>query len=204
MGFLFRNDADAQGPYIIAGLGNPGEKYAHTRHNMGFDAVDLIARNYHIELNHRKFQGIYGKGTIEGQSVLLVKPQTYMNCSGQCLGQMVRYFKSDPAEKLIVLCDDIHLAPGHIRVRAKGSAGGHNGLKDIIAQTGTDGFTRIRIGVGEDTQEDGLIGHVLGRMPQEDAEKIDEALQHTAEAVALILDGRMDEAMNRFNRKEKG
>ena len=203
MGLFFQKEAAAEAPYIIAGLGNPGEKYAHTRHNMGFDAIDVLSETYHIDLNKKKFQGIFGKGTIEGKSVLLVKPQTYMNLSGDCLGQMVRYFKCDPDEKLIVLCDDIHLEPGHIRIRTKGSSGGHNGLKDIIAKTGTEGFTRIRIGVGGSFADGEQITHVLGRLPRADQEKIREALGHAADAAALITAGKTDVAMNRFNRKEK-
>ena len=202
MRFPFHKES-AQSPFIIAGLGNPGDKYAHTRHNMGFDAIDVLAGRHGIVLNRKKCRGIYGKGTIAGQSVLLVKPQTYMNLSGECLAPLAQYYKSDPAQKLIVLCDDIHLEPGHIRVRAKGSAGGHNGLKNIIAQTGTDSFARIRIGVGAQREDDGLVGYVLGHLSREEQEQTAEALEHAADAAELILAGKTQEAMNRFNRKEK-
>ena len=202
MRFPFHKE-EAQAPYIIAGLGNPGDKYAHTRHNMGFDAVDVLAQRHGIVLNRKKFRGIYGKGEIAGQRVLLVKPQTYMNLSGECLAPLAQYFGSDPAHRLIVLCDDIHLEPGHIRVRTKGSAGGHNGLKNIIAQTGTDGFVRIRIGVGEEQEDGGLVGHVLGHLSREEQKRTAEALEHAADAAELILAGEIQAAMNRFNRKEK-
>ena len=190
--------------YLVAGLGNPGLKYKHTRHNVGFDTITYIADRYRINMDMKKFRGVAGTGFIEGQKVMLLKPQTYMNLSGDCLGQMVRYFKCDPDEKLIIICDDIHLEPGHIRIRTKGSSGGHNGLKDIIAKTGTEGFTRIRIGVGETFADGEQITHVLGRLPREEQEKVLEALGHAADAAALITDGKTGEAMNRFNRKEKG
>ena len=135
--------------YLIVGLGNPTAKYEKTRHNAGFDVIDAIADKYGIELNLRKGKAFCGTGYIEGQKVMLAKPQTYMNLSGDSVSALVNFYKLDPMEDLIVVFDDISLAPGNLRIRKKGSAGGHNGIKDIIAKTGTDQFARVKVGVGK-------------------------------------------------------
>ena len=189
--------------YVIAGLGNPGAKYEHTRHNIGFDTIDALSEKYRIPLKQNKFKGLYGKGKIEGKDVILVKPQTFMNASGDCIAPLLHFYKVDPNTHFFVIFDDISLEPGNIRVRAKGSAGGHNGIKSLIAKLGTEGFARIKVGVGEKPQGWDLADHVLGRFSKEDRIKIEAAIEKAETAAELILDGQIAEAMNRFNRKEK-
>lgn len=188
--------------YIIAGLGNPTTQYDHTRHNIGFDTITYLADRYHITLNTKKFQAICGTGVIEGQKVLLLKPQTYMNLSGNSIGEAVNFYKLDPATEVIVIYDDIALEPGYIRVRKKGSAGGHNGIKDIIAHLGTQEFQRIRVGVGEKPKDYDLAAYVLGHFAPEDRKKVEEAIAQAADAVELMVQDRADEAMNLYNKKK--
>lgn len=188
--------------YIIAGLGNPTQQYAHTRHNIGFDTITYLADRYHITMNTKKFQAICGTGVIEGQKVLLLKPQTYMNLSGNSIGEAVNFYKLDPATEVIVIYDDIALEPGYIRVRKKGSAGGHNGIKDIIAHLGTQEFQRIRVGVGEKPKDYDLAAYVLGHFAAEDRKKVEEAIAQAADAVELMVQDRADEAMNLYNKKK--
>lgn len=189
--------------YLIAGLGNPTKQYEHTRHNIGFDTITYLADHYHISMNTKKFQGICGSGYIEGQKVLLLMPQTYMNLSGQSVSEAAAFYKLDPATEVIVIYDDIALEPGNIRVRKKGSAGGHNGIKNIIAHLGTQEFHRIRIGVGEKPKEYDLADYVLGRFSAEDRKLVEEAFANAADAVRLMVQGKTDEAMNLYNRKER-
>ncbi len=188
--------------YIIAGLGNPTQQYDHTRHNIGFDTITYLADRYHITMNTKKFQAICGTGIIEGQKVLLLKPQTYMNLSGNSIGEAVNFYKLDPATEVIVIYDDIALEPGYIRVRKKGSAGGHNGIKDIIAHLGTQEFQRIRVGVGEKPKDYDLAAYVLGHFAAEDRKKVEEAIAQAADAVELMVQDRADEAMNLYNKKK--
>ena len=189
--------------YLIAGLGNPTKQYEHTRHNVGFDMISYLADQYHISMNTKKFQGICGSGYIEGQKVLLLMPQTYMNLSGRSVGEAAAFSKLDPSSEVIIIYDDIALEPGNIRVRKRGSAGGHNGIKDIIACLGTQKFQRIRIGVGEKPKDYDLAAYVLGRFLEEDRKKIREAFVHASDAVSLMVRGETDEAMNLYNRKQK-
>lgn len=189
--------------YLIAGLGNPTKQYEHTRHNIGFDTITYLADHYHISMNTKKFQGICGSGYIEGQKVLLLMPQTYMNLSGQSVSEAAAFYKLDPAAEVIVIYDDIALEPGNIRVRKKGSAGGHNGIKNIIAHLGTQEFQRIRIGVGEKPKEYDLADYVLGRFSAEDRKLVEEAFANAADSVRLMVQGKTDEAMNLYNRKER-
>ena len=189
--------------YLIAGLGNPTKQYEHTRHNIGFDTITYLADHYHISMNTKKFQGICGSGYIEGQKVLLLMPQTYMNLSGQSVSEAAAFYKLDPAAEVIVIYDDIALEPGNIRVRKKGSAGGHNGIKNIIAHLGTQEFQRIRIGVGEKPKEYDLADYVLGRFSAEGRKLVEEAFANAADAVRLMVQGKTDEAMNLYNRKER-
>ena len=189
--------------YIIAGLGNPTQQYDHTRHNIGFDTITYLADRYHITMNTKKFQAICGTGVIEGQKVLLLKPQTYMNLSGNSIGEAVNFYKLDPATEVIVIYDDIALEPGYIRVRKKGSAGGHNGIKDIIAHLGTQEFQRIRVGVGEKPKDYDLAAYVLGHFAAEDRKKVEEAIAQAADAVGLMVQDRADEAMNLYNKKKQ-
>ena len=189
--------------FIIAGLGNPTLQYRGTRHNVGFDVIDTLAGKYNIAVETRKSRALIGKGIIAGQKVLLVKPQTYMNLSGESIGELVSYYKVDEEQELLVIYDDVSLDVGQLRIRRKGSAGGHNGIKDIIRHLGTDVFPRIKIGVGEKPKGYDLADYVLGHFSREEREMMEEGYQKAAEAVEMILAGELDEAMNVFNRKAK-
>lgn len=188
--------------YIIAGLGNPTRQYEKTRHNIGFDTIDALADAYHVTMDSSKFQAVYGSGIIAGQKVLLVKPQTYMNNSGEAIGAFLNYYKLDPASQLLVIYDDISLAPGSIRIRLKGSAGGHNGIKNIIAHIGTQEFARIKVGVGEKPKEWDLADYVLGRFSKEDREKVEDAVKDAVAAAELIISDDAAQAMNLYNKKK--
>lgn len=185
--------------YIIAGLGNPTKEYEHTRHNVGFDTIDVIADRFRIGMSEKKHKAIIGKGHIEGNKVILVKPQTFMNLSGESLREIVDYYKIDEESELIVIYDDISLAPGKLRIRKKGSAGGHNGIKSIIAQLGTQNFYRIKVGVGEKPKGWDLADYVLGHFNKEETVLMQEAFQSAADAVTTILTEDIDMAMNKYN-----
>lgn len=187
--------------YLIAGLGNPGRKYERTKHNVGFDVIDYVTDRHRIPFSGIQFQAECGKGIIAGQKVMLAEPLTYMNLSGEAVAALVNYYKLDPEEELIVIYDDISLDPGQIRVRKKGSAGGHNGIKNIIACLGTDKFKRIRVGIGAKPDRWDLADYVLAPFTPENREKIEDAIEDAADALELILSGDMDEAMNRYNHK---
>lgn len=189
--------------FIIAGLGNPTLQYRGSRHNVGFDVIDTLADKYNIAVETRKSRALIGKGIIAEQKVLLVKPQTYMNLSGESIGELVSYYKVDEEQELLVIYDDVSLDVGQLRIRRKGSAGGHNGIKDIIRHLGTDVFPRIKIGVGEKPKGYDLADYVLGHFSREEREMMEEGYQKAAEAVEMILAGELDEAMNVFNRKAK-
>ena len=189
--------------YIIVGLGNPERKYAGTRHNIGFSAITAISDAYGISMDIKKHKALCGKGMIAGNKVLLAMPQTYMNLSGESVRELVDFYKIDPEEELLVIFDDISLAPGNIRIRKKGSAGGHNGIKNIIAMTGTENFKRIKVGVGEKPAGWDLADHVLGRMSEEDRAAFEEAVKESVKAVEMILEDEIDQAMNDFNRKKR-
>lgn len=188
--------------YIIAGLGNPGRKYEHTRHNTGFDALDCLADRFHISFDMKKFHALCGTGVIEGQKVLLLKPQTYMNLSGESIREACVFYKIDPEEELIVLYDDVSLPPGQLRIRKKGSAGGHNGIKNIIAQLGTQTFRRIKIGIGEKPAEYDMADYVLGHFSREERARMEEAHDEAARAAAMLLCEDTDRVMNIFNTKK--
>lgn len=187
--------------FIIAGLGNPGKDYKNTRHNIGFDVIDVIAQKYNISVIEKKHRAIIGKGVINGYKVILVKPQTYMNLSGESIREIMDYYKVDPTEELIVISDDISLNPGNIRIRKKGSAGGHNGLKSIIQHLGTDQFMRVKMGVGEKPGDYDLADYVLGHFTADERKVMDEAAKTAEEAICLMLQGDAEAAMNRFNTK---
>lgn len=188
--------------FLIVGLGNPERKYEGTRHNVGFEAVDAISKKFGIEVNHKEHKGLVGKGIINGQKVILVKPQTYMNLSGECVYELCEYYDVDPESELIVISDDVSLSTGNIRVRKKGSAGGHNGLKNIIALLDTNAFPRVRVGVGECENGD-MVSHVLGHYDAEDRERVDASMEKVIGAVELFLQDDLDSAMNQYNVKEK-
>ena len=187
--------------FIIVGLGNPSKEYEGTRHNVGFDVIDAIADKYNISVTDRKNRAFCGKGIIAGQKVLLAKPQTYMNLSGESVRGLVDYYKIDEETELLVIFDDISLDVGQLRIRRKGSAGGHNGIKNIIANLGTNVFQRIKVGVGEKPKEYDLADYVLGHFSKAEKEQMEEGYKHVIEAVELILQGEIDTAMNQFNKK---
>lgn len=189
--------------FLIVGLGNPTKQYEKTRHNIGFDVMDALADKYNISISENKHKALCGKGVIEGMKVVLAKPQTYMNLSGESVAELVNYYKLDPESELIVVFDDISLEPGNIRIRKKGSAGGHNGIKNIIAQLGTDTFQRIKVGVGEKPKGYDLAAYVLGHFHGEDLELMDEGYEKAISATEEILKGEIDAAMNEYNRKVK-
>ena len=189
--------------YIIAGLGNPTLQYEGTRHNVGFDVIDVLADKYNISVDGRKCRAYVGKGVIEGQKVLLVKPQTYMNLSGESIRGLVDYYKIDVEQELLIIYDDISLAPGQIRIRKKGSAGGHNGIKNIIANLGTDIFMRIKVGVGEKPKKYDLADYVLGHFSKEERELMEEGYKRAVKAVEMMVTGETEAAMNVFNKKIK-
>ena len=188
--------------YIIAGLGNPTKTYEGTRHNVGFRVIDKIAQDYHISVDTKKHKALCGKGVIEGQKVILAKPQTFMNLSGESIRAMADYYQVDPQDLLIIF-DDVSLDVGQLRIRKKGSAGGHNGIKSIIAHLGTNEFPRIKVGVGEKPKGWDLADYVLGKFSGEDAGRIDEAAADASSAVKIILTQDIDAAMNQFNAKKK-
>ncbi len=187
--------------FIIAGLGNPKKEYDNTRHNIGFAMIDELADKYHISVMDVKHKALTGKGMIGGHKVLLVKPLTFMNLSGESIRPLADYFKIDVASELIVVSDDISLPPGQIRIRKRGSAGGHNGLKSIIQQLGSEEFQRIRIGVGEKPGGYDLADYVLGHFSKEEQVFMSEGIKKAVGAVEMMLDGNIDCAMNEFNRK---
>ena len=187
--------------YIIVGLGNPDRQYQNTRHNIGFDVVDAIAEKYDIAMGERKHKAVIGKGFIAGQKVVLVKPQTYMNLSGESIRAVIDFYKVDEKNELIVISDDVSLDVGRIRIRKKGSAGGHNGLKNIILHLGHDEFMRVRMGVGEKPQGRDLADYVLGHFTKEEREVIDESIRNAAAAIEIMVTQGPDAAMNLYNKK---
>lgn len=188
--------------FIIAGLGNPTKTYEGTRHNIGFEVIDRLAEQYGIDVGMKKNKALCGTGYIEGQKVILAKPQTYMNLSGESVRELAAYYKVEP-ENLIIVYDDISLAPGNLRIRAKGSAGGHNGIKNIIAQLGTQEFPRVKVGVGEKPKGWDLADYVLSRFDAADRKIMDDAVKDAANAVAAIILEGIDTAMNRYNMKKR-
>ena len=187
--------------FIIAGLGNPTLRYEGTRHNVGFEVIDTLAVKYNIAVETRKSRALIGKGIIAGQKVILVKPQTYMNLSGESIGALADYYKIDEEKELLVIYDDVSLDVGQLRIRRKGSAGGHNGIKNIIAHLGTDVFPRIKVGVGEKPKGYDLADYVLGHFSGEDREIMQESYRKAADAVEMILEGDLSGAMNTYNKK---
>ena len=185
--------------YVIAGLGNPGREYEGTRHNVGFMTLDALADKYNIDVREKAFKGLIGKGMIEGHKVIVVKPQTYMNLSGECIRQVMDYYKVDPSE-FIVIYDDISLVPGGIRIRKKGSAGGHNGIKNIIAHLGTQEFPRIKIGTGAPAGGGAeMIDWVIGVPSQAERKILVDSFERAVKAAADILENGCQKAMNDYN-----
>lgn len=187
--------------YIIVGLGNPTKEYDKTRHNVGFSVIDVLADRIGIDVSEKKHRALCGKGMLEGQKVILAKPQTFMNLSGESVRAMVDFYKVSPDEVIIVY-DDISLEPGQLRIRTKGSAGGHNGIKNIIAHLGTQEFPRIKVGVGEKPKYMYLADYVLSRFSKGEQELMDDAFREAADAVTMMISEGMDAAMNHFNAKK--
>lgn len=184
--------------FLIAGLGNPTTQYDKTRHNIGFRMIDKLADRYNISFADTKLKGLVGKGIIGGERVLLVKPLTYMNLSGECIRAVADFYKID-LEDIIILYDDISLDVGKLRVRKKGSAGGHNGIKSIIAHLGSEEFKRIRFGVGDKPKQMDLADYVLGRFTKEEEEIIASKLETVCDAVECMITEGADSAMNKYN-----
>jgi PTH1 family peptidyl-tRNA hydrolase len=188
--------------YVIAGLGNPTREYENTRHNIGFMSIDYLADKYGIGLTECKHKALLGKGTINGNKVVLVKPLTYMNLSGEAIRSVIDYYKVDEMAELIVIYDDISLDVGQLRIRKKGSAGGHNGIKNIIAHLGHDTFMRIKIGVGEKPKGYDLVDYVLGHFTEDELKVMNESFKDVDGAVNLMIEGNVDKAMNDYNAKK--
>ncbi len=188
--------------YLIVGLGNPGKEYRNTRHNIGFDVIDRLAEAEGIDVLEKKHKALIGKGMVEGQKCVLAKPLTYMNLSGESVRALADYYKIDESSELIVISDDISLDVGQIRVRKKGSAGGHNGLKSIIAHLGHDGFMRVKMGVGEKPRGWDLADYVLGHFSGPERELLNDACDRAVEAIRMMTAGEADAAMNRFNTRK--
>lgn len=187
--------------YLIAGLGNPGKQYDMTRHNIGFHTIDYIAEKHGVKMTKLKYKAVYGEGKIAGEKVYLVKPQTYMNLSGDAISEMAKFYKIPP-ENIIIISDDVSLDAGRIRVRQKGSAGGHNGLKSVIYQLRTDVFPRVKMGVGAPMHEDyDLADFVLGRFSKEEIPVMENAIINAEGAVREIIGNGAESAMNKFNGK---
>lgn len=185
--------------YLVAGLGNPGTQYEMTRHNIGFEVIDYIADKYNVNVKKLKFKGLYGEINISGEKVILLKPQTYMNLSGDSIRDFSSFFKI-PVENIIVISDEVNLPAGKVRIRKSGSAGGHNGLKSIIYQLNSDNFPRIRLGVDAPLREKAdLADFVLARFSKEEIPLLEDAIVRASKAVVEIISGSIDNAMNKYN-----
>ena len=186
--------------HIICGLGNPGPEYKLTRHNAGFLAIDYVAERLTVKIDRSKFNALIAEANIGGKRVLLMKPQTFMNSSGEAVGAAANFYKIPP-ENVLILHDEISFEPGKMRIRRKGSAGGHNGLKSIIAHLSSDAFPRIKIGVGQKPSPDyDLVSWVLGKFSQDDVKSLEGLYESIYDSISLILDGKIDEAMNKYSK----
>ena len=186
--------------YLIAGLGNPSEKYEKTRHNAGFDTISVLEKRLNVNMKKTVFNALVGKGMIGSEKVLLVKPLTFMNLSGNAIKAVCRFYKIDPAKELVVIYDDTDLDAGRLRLRKKGSAGSHNGMKNIVERLGTEEFARIRVGIGARPERMDMVDFVLGRFDKETRAVMEQAFERAADAVVDIVEHGMDHAMNNYNR----
>ena len=184
--------------FLIVGLGNPEEDYSNTRHNMGFDTINKIAKEYNIDVNKKKFNGLYGTTIINNEKVILVKPQTFMNLSGECIREFINFYKID-IDKFIVIYDDIDLKPGTVKVRKKGGPGTHNGMKSVVQNVTNTEFPRVRVGIGQPKHKGDLINYVIGHIPEEERKILDNATTIAKDAVLEILKNGIDNAMNKIN-----
>ena len=188
--------------YLIVGLGNPESEYSSTRHNMGFCAINKIAKEFNIDLSKSKFNALYGTGIIKGQKVILVKPQTYMNLSGNAVVDFIDFYKLE-LENLVVIYDDVDLEPGSIRIRKKGSSGSHNGMKSITNMLQSEEFTRIRIGIGKPEHQNDMINYVIGHIDEDEKAKLEPGIELAKEATIELIENGVDSAMNKYNTKTK-
>ena len=186
--------------YLIVGLGNPEEKYSNTRHNMGFDVINQLSKECNIEVSKSKFNALYGMGEINSNKVILVKPQTYMNLSGVSIIKFKKFYKISN-KNIIVVYDDMDLDLGNIRIKAKGGAGTHNGMKSVVENLNTEDFIRIRIGIGEPSNKEEMIDYVIGKIPKRERIILDESIIKAKDSIFEILENGIDKAMNKFNKK---
>ena len=184
--------------YLIVGLGNPEEEYSKTRHNMGFDVINKLSKNLGIEVNKKKFNSLYGTGTILGEKVILLKPQTYMNLSGEAVRDFKNFYKVN-SEDVIVIYDDLDIEPGIIKIRKKGGPGTQNGMKSVVNELQTEEFPRIRVGIGNPEYKNDLLNYILTKIPDEDYKILETAISNSADAIEEILKNGIDSAMNKFN-----
>ena len=184
--------------YLIVGLGNPEQDYSRTRHNMGFNVINKISEKYNIKVNKSKFKGLYGTGIIESEKVILLKPQTYMNLSGESVIEIMNFYKINNNE-LIVIYDDIDIEPGKIRIRKSGSSGTHNGMKSVINHINTEECCRVRVGIGKPKENMDMISYVIGHIPKEEQSELEKGIEVAKEAVIEIIKNNIDSAMNKFN-----
>lgn len=184
--------------YLIIGLGNPEEEYAKTRHNMGFDTINKISEKYNIKVNKSKFNSLYGTGTIEDEKVILIKPQTYMNLSGEAVRDFMNFYKVT-AKEIIVIYDDLDIEPGIIKIRKKGGPGTHNGMKSVVSEIKTEDFCRIRIGIGNPIYKNDLLNFILNKIPDEEYKVLQDAQDRACKAITEILKNGIDTAMNKYN-----
>ena len=184
--------------YLIVGLGNPEEEYSNTRHNMGFNTINKLAKQYNIEINKSKFKSLYGNGIIEKEKVILLKPQTYMNLSGTAIKEVMDFYKINK-EEIIIIYDDIDIEPGIIKIRKKGGPGTHNGMKSVVNEIKTQDFTRVRVGIGMPSNKSDLINYVIGKISKDDIEKLEDGTTKAKDALIEIIKNGVDTAMNKFN-----
>ena len=184
--------------YLIVGLGNPGNEYAKTRHNMGFDTINIIANKYKIEMNRTKFNAIFGSGTINNEKVILVKPQTYMNLSGTAVREFVNFYKLEK-QQIIIIYDDMDIEIGTMKIRKKGGPGNHNGMKSVVQEIGTEEFPRVRIGIGTPKHKNDIINYVIGHITDEEYEILQTGVKKASEAIEEIIKKGIDIAMNKYN-----
>ena len=184
--------------YLIVGLGNPEDKYSNTRHNMGFDVINELSKECDIKVSKSKFDAFYGMGEINSKKVILVKPQTYMNLSGESIVKFKKFYKISN-KNIIVVYDDIDLKLGDIRLKAKGSSGSHNGMKSVIENLNTQDFIRVRVGIGAPEHKDDMINYVIGQIPKREREILDQSILKAKDSIIEILENGIDIAMNKFN-----
>ena len=186
--------------YLIVGLGNPEEEYSNTRHNMGFDVINKISKKYNIDVNKNKFNGLFGKGEIEGEKVILVKPQTYMNLSGEAVKGFADFYKVEP-EKILLIFDDIEVEKGKIKIRKQGSGGSHKGMQSVIGMIGTEKIPRIRVGIGKPERMSDMIDYVINKISKDEQDILKPGIEKAEEATEMIMKYGIDRAMNQFNNK---